>query len=165
MNNSFSTVGTVATDPQQYVFENGSVKCGFRLAVSERRKDRDTGAWVDAGTNWFTVNVYRTLAEHGLLSLRKGDRVFVSGRLHIKQWEKPDGRSGISAEIDAEALGHDLRFGTTAFTKTIFAKSSEDSGAARAQDTGEKREDGAFGPLVIEDVSDQPRGKRSGRAA
>lgn len=88
----------------------------FRLASSQRRYDRTRGVWVEAETNWYTVTAFRQLADHACASISKGDRVIVTGRLRVRAWENGE-RSGISVEVDAEALGPDLLWGTTVFAK------------------------------------------------
>lgn len=111
-----SLVGQVATEPKLFTPEGGAQFCTFRLACTERRYDQERREWVDTDTNWYTVNAFRSLALGAKHSFRTGDRVVVLGRLRVKRWENGEKR-GISIEIDAEGLGHDLRWGTTAFTK------------------------------------------------
>lgn len=98
----------------------------FRLGATERKYDRDERVWIDGPTNWFTVSAYRQLASHASCSIKKGQPVIVVGRLRIRQWEK-DGKQFTSTEIDAEALGHDLMWGSANFVRDI-AKGGEGSG-------------------------------------
>ena len=114
MSDRITVVGNVASTPERRELPGGIPAISFRLASSERR--HENGQWVDAHTNWYWVSAYRRLAEHALASLEKGQRVIVTGRFRIKQWES-GGKSGSSAEIDADGLGHDLLFGTTTFHK------------------------------------------------
>lgn len=123
MTDTISLTGTIATPLKRIDTTSGISLITFRLASSQRRYDRSRGVWVDSETNWFSVSVYRQLAYHAAASLDKGDRVFVSGRLRIRNWQKDD-RSGTSVEIDAESLGPDLLFGTTSFTKSTGGSAS-----------------------------------------
>ncbi|WP_024355712.1 single-stranded DNA-binding protein [Leucobacter chironomi] len=116
MSTHLSVVGTVATAPRLITTAAGITFCTFRIASNERRFDREQNQWVDGETNWFTVNAFRTLAENADRSFRKGDRVLVNGRLRVRSWNS-DQKSGTSVEIEAEALGHDLRWGTSRFEK------------------------------------------------
>lgn len=88
---------------------------------------------MDAGTNWYSVAAYRQLGEHAKASLRTGDSVIVTGRLRIRTWES-NGKQGTSVDIDAEAVGHDLRWGTTAYLRSSRVGASE---AARVDDVRE----------------------------
>ena len=47
----------------------------------------------------------------------KGDRVLVTGRLRLRDWDTGTKR-GTAVEIDAEAIGHDLLWGTSTFSKS-----------------------------------------------
>jgi single-strand DNA-binding protein len=109
--------GLIATTPRQVVTESGLTVVSFRLASSFRRFDVDKQAWVSSDTNWYTVSGFRKLAENSANSLSKGDRVLVSGKLKIRDWDNGE-RSGTSVEIEADAIGHDLTFGTTSFERT-----------------------------------------------
>ena len=82
--------------------------------------DKQSGLWVDGATNWYTVSTYRSLADHAFHSLRKGDRVILTGRLKVRHWENGE-RRGTSVEIDAEAIGHDLLWGNSTFQKDARA--------------------------------------------
>lgn len=118
MTNLVTVIGTIATDPRLLGGDDRVACCTFRVASSERRYDRERREWIDGQTNWYTVNAFRGLAAHSKESFGKGDRIVVHGRLRIKYWEKAE-KSGISVEVDADALGHDLRWGTSKFTKTV----------------------------------------------
>jgi len=113
---TITITGNVATPPEHKRTPAGVAIVTFRVASGRRRYSREAGGWTDAGTNWYTVSVFRTLADHAYRSLRKGDRVILTGRLRVRDWET-DTRRGTAVEIDAEAIGHDLRWGTTTFEK------------------------------------------------
>lgn len=137
MNNQISVVGTIATEPRIISTSNGASLCVFRVASGDRRYDRAQEKWVDLEPNWFGVLAFRSLADHAIKSFRKGERVVIMGRLRIRQWEK-DGKSGTSVDIEADALGHDLRWGISRFEKRTGGESlgespREDSEGAEAQ--------------------------------
>ena len=129
MAETYTAVGLVATTPRNIVTAEGLAVTSFRLAAGSRRFDRETSSWVDGDTNWFTVVSFRQLAENAHESLAKGDRVVVSGRLKVRDWDNGE-RTGTAVEIEADSLGHDLLFGTTSFEKVPRkTRQSEDSGA------------------------------------
>lgn len=133
MSQHLSTIGVVATDPKLFTPAGGAEFCTFRLACTERRFDGQKQTWVDGETNWYTVNTFRALAVHAHGSLSKGDRVVLSGRLRVRSWEK-DEKRGTSVEIDADGIGHDLRWGTSTFTKR--SGQSEPAGSPAPEQTG-----------------------------
>lgn len=140
MNEIITIVGNVGTDPEDRTTSAGLRITSFRVACTQRRLDRSSGQWVDAGTNWYDVSAFRRLAEHALASVRKGDPVVVSGRLRLRQWDNGT-RQGMSADIEADVIGHDLRWGTSAFEK----RSGEVREAATDGSEWATREPGAAG--------------------
>ena len=116
MSDTITVTGNIATDPEHKVTQGGLPITTFRVASSQRRFDRQSERWVDAGTNWYTVSTYRGLADHAFQSLRKGDRVLLTGRLRVRQWDNGT-KQGTSVDVDAEAIGHDLLWGTTVFQR------------------------------------------------
>ncbi len=115
MSDTITIVGVVGTDPERKN-PKGLPITTFRVATKERRFDRATGAWADGETNWYTVSAYRRLAEHVFDSVHKRDRVILTGRLRVRNWETGESR-GTAVDIDLDAIGHDLLWGTTVFTR------------------------------------------------
>ncbi|ALX66916.1 single-stranded DNA-binding protein [Microbacterium sp. XT11] len=124
MSENLTILGRVATDPVQGQTASGVPVTNFRLASTHRRFDAASQTWVDAGTNWYSVAAFRQLGEHVKASLRTGDSVIVTGRLKIRTWEA-GGKHGTSVDIDADAVGHDLRWGTSAFLSASRATAAE----------------------------------------
>jgi Single-stranded DNA-binding protein len=120
MSDTITLTGLVATPPKHIVTSEGLQITSFRLASTQRRFDRTEQKWVDADTNWYTVTAFRALAANAIGSILKGQRVIVQGRLRIREWQNDD-RAGTTIEVDADALGHDLMFGTSQFTRTPTA--------------------------------------------
>lgn len=116
MSDTVTIVGKVGNEPTRSQTPGGVPVVNFRLASGQRRYDARSGQWIDQGTNWYSVAAFRQLAEHVKVSLRKGDSVIVTGRLKLREWEYND-RKYSSVDIEAESVGHDLRWGTSAFAK------------------------------------------------
>ena len=157
--------GFVATEITSSTTPGGVATASFRLGSTARRFDQASKTWGDGHTNWFTVQGYRNLAGTLGCSIRKGQPVIVVGKLKIRTWEK-DGRVYHSTIIDADAVGHDLSFGSANFIRTASRPalslveqppSPEDAPALDpALDEPEDHEDGHpddHGPaaVVIED--------------
>ena len=102
MTDTITLTGLVATNPRHIVTSEGLTITSFRLASNQRRFDRGQNAWIDGDTNWYTVTAFRQLGTHVATSLEKGQRVIVTGRVRIRDWETEE-KSGTSIEIDAEA--------------------------------------------------------------
>ena len=126
MSDHITITGLVATAARHIVTSEGLPITSFRLASTQRRFDTSAEKWIDGETNWYTVTAFRQLATHAAESLNKGDRILVVGKLRIREWEN-DERTGTNIEIEAEAVGHDLTWGTGVFTRSVGASNSAES--------------------------------------
>ena len=124
MAESITVAGLVATTPRHLVTQDGLPITSFRLAASSRRYDRQQAKWVDGETNWYTVTSFRQLAINSSTSINKGERILVSGRLHVRDWDNGE-RAGTSVEIEADHIGHDLMWGSAAFTRTVLVAETD----------------------------------------
>ena len=103
----------------------------FRMATTSRRFDRAEEQWVDGETNWYTVTAFRGLAQNIAASIEKGQRVLVIGRLRVRDWEHGE-RTGTIVEIEADAIGHNLAWGSAVFTRSSNLPTTEDEPAPEA---------------------------------
>ncbi len=111
MSNSVSLTGNLTGDPDIRYTGDGQASVSFGLAVSRRWQDRETRTWEEA-TSFFEVVCWRELAEHAALSLARGMRVLVSGRLEQRTWETDSGERRARVEVVADEIGPSLRFAT-----------------------------------------------------
>ena len=131
MIDTLSVSGIVATTPRHIVTSEGLAVTSFRLASTQRRFDKGQAQWVDIDTNWYTVVAFRQLALNAHTSLNKGDRVVATGRVKVRNWESED-KSGTAIEIEADALGHDLLWGTSSFERNSLARDLESTSESDA---------------------------------
>jgi single-strand DNA-binding protein len=117
MGDRVTVIGTLGQEPEERATSKGGV-VSFRLASNDRRRDAQ-GNWVDGPTSWYRVNAWGELGRNVLASLHRGQRVIVNGDLSVSEWDGADGHKGRSVDIRAAAVGHDLTFGTSAFTRAI----------------------------------------------
>lgn len=130
MSDNITVRGYVATDMKSGVAESGLAYASFRMCSTERRFDRITNSWTDGQTNWYAVSMFRQLATNAGVSIKKGDKVVVTGRLRVRPWIREDGRTGTSVDIDADTVGHDLMWGTAHFHRTSSDRSGGESSTA-----------------------------------
>ena len=95
-------MGNVGADPELRFAPNGDAVVTVKVAVTPRRKNKDT--WEDAETRWYKVSAWKNLAEAIADGVRKGDRVSVSGRFEMEEYEK-DGRTITVPAITADQFG------------------------------------------------------------
>jgi single-strand DNA-binding protein len=124
MSDIITVTGVVATPPKEMTVGDNLRITSFRLASGQRRFDKGRNQWVDGDTNWYTITTFRHLAVNVAGSLIKGDRVVATGRLRIRDWES-GGKTGTNIDIEADAVGHDLTWGTTRFTRVPITASAQ----------------------------------------
>lgn len=117
MSDSITLRGFVASDVRMVISDTGVPISSFLLGSTERRLDRATGQWVDGEINWYNVSAFRYLAQNTAFSIKKGEKVLVTGRLKLRHWTKSDGSTAASLDLAAESLGHDLNFGTAVYQR------------------------------------------------
>lgn len=138
MSERVTVSGLVATAPRHLVTQEGLAITSFRLASMQRRFDRQKNEWRDDNTNWYSVSSFRILAKNAAASLDKGHRVIVSGRLKVREWDTGE-RSGVSVDIEADTIGHDLVWGQTAFERNR----TPESDTSEPDQAGERVENSA----------------------
>ena len=132
MTDSITLTGLVATAPRHIVTSEGLPITSFRLASTQRRFDRSKERWIDGDTNWYTITAFRQLAINSAGSVGKGDRVVLTGRLRIREWENGE-RTGTNIDVEADAIGHDLSWGTSVFSRSISSSAASTSSEASTE--------------------------------
>jgi single-strand DNA-binding protein len=111
MSNATTLSGNLTRDPEIHYTKEGQANATFGLAVNRRWQTRGSDTWEEA-TSFFDVICWRELAENVALSLVKGSRVIVSGRLEQHSWETDAGERRSRVELTADEVGPSLRFAT-----------------------------------------------------
>ncbi len=95
--------GRLVADPELRYTPKGTAVCSFRMAVSRRYKDRDTGEWKD-DPGFFNVVVWDRMAEMAGERLRKGSAVMLEGNLRSRSYEAQDGGRRYVVEVVSRRL-------------------------------------------------------------
>jgi single-strand DNA-binding protein len=109
-------VGTVASELMRRTTKGHDV-VSFWLKSSERRRDKESGEWVEGRHLSVRVTCWRKLAESVLTSLNKGDPVIVTGRMYTGE-EESGGQPRAVPELEASAVGPNLNLCTAALQRT-----------------------------------------------
>ena len=117
--NYIHIVGYVGTPVETRIVGEGSTVAKFRVASTPRRWNSQSREWVDAETNWYTVNAWRMLGRNCEASLTKGDAVTVYGKITTQVWRGDDGEERQTMVVDASHVGHDLNRGRAEFTRNV----------------------------------------------
>lgn len=115
---NISIKGTVGTPISLYKTKTGNTMARFRVVSTPRYRERDTGVWRDAPSEWFTVKLWGKMASHASRSLLVGHPVTITGFYSTERWV-PEGQTQYRtiSVITATSLGHDLSRGVSAFTR------------------------------------------------
>ncbi len=134
--NKVILIGHLGRDPEVTSFENGVKKATFTLATTESYKNKE-GQRVDQ-TEWHNIVLWRGLAEVAQSYLKKGNQVFIEGRIKTRSYDDKDGNKRYITEILADNMtmlggrreaGQDYAEQTTAATEvpdTILASEDDD---------------------------------------
>jgi single-strand DNA-binding protein len=127
--------GVVATTPRHVIPEVGAPITTFRLVTGESPLVAACGDASDDGRhNWYTVTAAGPLASSAAACVDRGDPLVVSGRLRVREWQgEPE---GVTAEIEAFAIGHDLTWGRCVFTRYVVDAQLVARGEVRGGPTG-----------------------------
>ena len=128
MNETYVTIrGRLVADPTARTTRLGAPMTTFRIAQTSRRQVQgQPGQWEDTEPSFYEVIAYRSLAANSAVSLRKGHPVTVHGKQRIVSWRREDGTTWWDLKIDADAVGHDLTFGTAAYSRVGLGRAPEE---------------------------------------
>ena len=97
-----SVIGNLGNDPEMKYSANGAPFLRFNVASNFRARTPE-GQWEDK-TEWVRCTVFGQRAESLNQHLKKGQRVFVDGRLEARPWTDQQGNERAGLEIVAETV-------------------------------------------------------------
>lgn len=100
--NKVILVGNLGADPEVRRSEQGVAFGSLRVATTEQWKSRENNENVER-TEWHRVRVFRGLAEVAERYLKKGDRIYVEGRMETRSYEK-DGITRYATDVVAREM-------------------------------------------------------------
>ena len=96
--NKVMLIGNLGDDIKMHHFEDGGCVGRFPLATNESYISKQTGEKV-SNTEWHNVVVRNKAAEICNKYLKKGDKVYVEGKLKTRKWQAEDGQQRYSTEV------------------------------------------------------------------
>ncbi|RLD37928.1 MAG: single-stranded DNA-binding protein [Bacteroidetes bacterium] len=100
--NKVILVGNLGKDPEVRTLENGAKVANFTLATSETYKNKE-GQRVTT-TEWHNIVLWRGLADIAERFLRKGNQVYIEGKIKSRTWDDKDGNKRYITEILGDNL-------------------------------------------------------------
>jgi len=95
--NKVILVGNLGRDPEMWTFEDGTKKASFSLATTESYKDK-AGNRVDQ-TEWHNIVLWRGLADIADRFLKKGNSVYIEGKIKTRSYQDKEGNTKYVTEI------------------------------------------------------------------
>ena len=104
--NKVSLIGNLGNDPEVRSTTGGNRVATFSLATS--RSWNDASGSKQEKTEWHRCVVWNTktsqLADIVERYVKKGDKLYVEGRIEYRQWQDKDGQTRYSTEINVREL-------------------------------------------------------------
>jgi len=101
--NKVLLIGRLVSDPEVRVTPSGQQVCSFRLATNRVWTDKNTGQKQEK-TEFHNIILWRRLAEIASQYLRKGNLVFLEGRIETRNWQDQNGSKRYKSEIIVEKM-------------------------------------------------------------
>lgn len=141
--NKVILIGNLGKDPEVRHLEGGVAVARFPIATSESFKDKSGQR--QERTEWHNIVVWRGLAEVAEKYLKKGNSVYIEGKLRTNNYQDKDGIQRYSTEIvvdnmtmlggrnDAGNSGHQQESATPASSGSNYGGGSSSAGASAFQ--------------------------------
>jgi len=106
--NKVIIVGNLGTDPEVRDLPSGQKVANLRVSTSEQWTDRASGEKRER-TEWHTISVFdQNAAQYAQNYLRKGNKVYIEGRVETRKWQDQSGADRYSTEIIVNQIGGKL---------------------------------------------------------
>jgi single-strand DNA-binding protein len=101
--NKVMLIGNLGIDPEIRSTPSGQTVANFRMATSETFGGRD-GGQVQERTEWHRIVAWGKLAEIVRDYLRKGQKVYIEGRIQTREWTDQQGNKRYTTEVVAQSM-------------------------------------------------------------
>lgn len=94
--NKVILLGRVGKEPETRSLPNNKVT-SFSIATSEKYKDKEV-------TEWHNIEVWDKLSDIVEKYVKKGDNVYIEGKIKTESWEDKDGTKKFRTKIQANSI-------------------------------------------------------------
>lgn len=101
--NKVMIIGRLTRDPELKTIPSGINVCQMGVATSYVYTNRESGQKVEQ-TEFHNVVLWRKLGEIAHQYLKKGNQVYIEGRLQTRSWDGKDGQKRYRTEIVADNM-------------------------------------------------------------
>lgn len=100
--NKVILIGNIGKDPEVRYLEGGIAVANFPVATTENFRDKLGNK--QEQTEWHQIVLWRKLAEVAEKYIRKGQQVYIEGKIRSRSWEDKDGNKRYTTEIFGDVL-------------------------------------------------------------
>ncbi|MBN8824777.1 MULTISPECIES: single-stranded DNA-binding protein [unclassified Spirosoma] len=100
--NKMIIIGNLGADPEVRYLDGGAVVATFNVATTEKFTNRN-GEKVEQ-TEWFRIELWNEQAKVAEKYLKKGNSVYVEGRLRTEAWTDKEGKERTSLRVRANTM-------------------------------------------------------------
>ena len=100
--NKVILIGNLGKDPEVRYLEGGIAVANFPIATTETFRDKNGNK--NEQTEWHQIVLWRRLAEVAEKYLRKGQMVYLEGKIRSRTWDDKDGNKRYTTEIFGDVL-------------------------------------------------------------
>ena len=106
--NKVILVGNLGAEPEIRNMNNGQRVASLSVATSEQWTDRNTNE-KNERTQWHRVSVFdQNSASYAENYLRKGNKVYIEGKLQTRKWQDQSGQDRYTTEVVVNSIGGKL---------------------------------------------------------
>jgi len=118
--NQIFLLGNLTRDPEIKYTNEGTAITEMGIAVNKKWIDRNGKE--SESVDFFNITSWNFLAENCASTLKKGDRILVSGHVNLRSWENKEGKKFNITSITADVIAVSLEFNQI----KIMAKSDDE---------------------------------------
>ena len=124
--NKVILIGNLGQDPEARFTPQGTAVTNLSVATNEAWKDQD--GELQERTEWHRIVLYGRMAETASEYMKKGQMVYVEGRLHTREWEDQNQVKRRTTEIRCDNF-------------TMLGKRSDSPGSSQEKSTETQKPD------------------------
>ena len=102
MHQKIILLGRTGKEPETRNLESGQSVTTITVATSETYKDKNGEKQTDV--EWHNVTLWRNLSDIASKWVKKGDLVYIEGKLKTRSWEDKDGKKQYRTDVVADTL-------------------------------------------------------------
>ena len=102
--NKVILIGNVGKDPDVRYLDSGVAVATFSLATTDRAYTLANGTQVPERTEWHNIVLWRGLAQTAEKYVRKGDKLYIEGKIRSRSYDDQNGIKRNIVEIFADNM-------------------------------------------------------------